>query len=423
MSVKTKPKDIFISYRREDGYLQAHILTNALSQKGYSVFYDRAELHVGSVFPEELTKGVQGCNDFIAIVSPMYLGAKRNGQLRITQENDWVRTEIELALGNQKNILPVIVNENALSELPDLPKSLKAFTDRNFIIFDKSTPVDEFISLLEKGLSDQTHKNREFNTLIQELIEVGDESDNDFNIKIRKFVMKYDESIVENKLLPLLENQEYKEIWFSVYYAAFTFYRRLGYVYKIHKLVNEYSDRFADYRFNNVILSQHYSSLFELEGHDPSDLRQAVEYARIALEKIPENSGVMQNYADLVTKSFELGVNKDKKQLEYAIEKVKGSLLINPNYPKYHCTLGRLLSFKKQFSQAIISIQKAISLENMETKDSFIRIMEYNKYIFDIKLRCLHSNVKKYLWVTMTITASIILLGILFLLFWIRRQL
>ncbi len=415
MSVKTKQKDIFISYRREDGYLQAHILANALSQKGYSVFYDRNELVVGSIFPEELTKAVEGCNDFIAIVSPMYLSAKRNGQLRIDQEDDWVRTEIGLAISKGKNVLPVIVNASVQLESLQLPKPLETFTNYNFITFDQSTPVDEFVSLLEKGFSEETHKNREFNTLLQELIGISDETDNDFNIKIRKFVMKYDESVVENKLLPLLRSREYEEIWFAAYYAAFTFYRRLGYVYKIHSLVNEFNDRFIDYRFNNVILSQHYSALFELEGRKPADLRKAVEYARIALEKISGNSGVMQNYADLITKGFELGVIKDKKQLEHAIDRVKGALLINPDYPKYHCTLGRLLSFKKQFSEAITSIQKAISLENMETKDSFIRIVEYNKYIFDIKLRRLQSTVQRYFFVAMVVMSCIVLLGILFL--------
>ncbi len=129
------------------------------------------------------------------------------------------------------------------------------------------------------------------------------------------------------------------------------------------------------------------------------DLIRAAQAARTATEMITGNAGVLQNYADLITKGFELGVYRDKRHLSEAIACVSHALQINPNYPKYHCTLGRLLSFEGRYKEAVVSIQRAINLENSETKDSFIRIMEYNRHITDIKLRQNERKAKKRLYV------------------------
>ena len=389
-------KDIFISYRREDGHLFAHLLAQTLAKKGYSVFYDREDLVVGSVFPEKLTQAVSNCNEFIPVITPMYFGARKDGGRRIDREDDWVRREISLALQMSKRVLPIIVDPENQGEEFSLPGEIAEISRYNFLKYDHRMTMDEFVVVLEKGFSEETVRNCKYNTLLQELYEISDETDNDFNIKIRNFVICRSEEVVEKKLIPLIEaKQEPEDVCFAAYYAVFTYYRRLGYAYKIHDLVERFAARFSEYRFQNVALSQHYSLLFELAGKNPEALLNAVRYARAAAERIPENTGVMQNYADLITKSFELGVNQNRGQLQQAIDCIHRALAINPKYPKYHCTLGRLLSFKKQYHEAIVCIQKAINLENMETKDSFIRIVEYHKYITDIKLRQLEHQTKK----------------------------
>lgn len=397
MPVKEKKKDIFISYRREDGQIFAYLLAKTLLQKGYSVFYDREDLVAGSVFPQKLTESVEGCREFIAVVSPMYLGARKNGVLRIHQDEDWVQQELCLALKSGKSILPVLVGTTCEENWTLLPEVLAGLKGYNVIQYDSAGVIDDFIAVLEKGFSAETVKNRKYNTLIRDLYSVSDEKDNDFNVKIRNLILGHNEEVVGNKLIPLIRDREEPEdVCFAAYYAAFTFYRRLGYVYKIHNLVAEFGQRFSVYRFNNIVMSQHYSSLFELEGHKPEDLRSAVSYAQAAMEAIPENTGVMQNFADLITKSFELGVNRNKKQLQQAVDRIAQALELNPKYPKYHCTMGRLLAFKHRYDEAVVSIQKAISLENMETKDSFIRTVEYNKYIHEIRLRRTERNLKRF---------------------------
>lgn len=384
--MKSLSKDIFISYRREDGYLFANVLAEKLTARGYSVFYDRADLVVGSVFPERLTQAVLECHDFVSVVSPMYLGAVRDGRLRIESPEDWVRQEIRLAMTGRKQLLPILINLEGVN-VP-LPEDIREFSNHNFLRYDQESTIDEFVTLLEKGFSEATVENRKYNTLLRELYAISDESDNNFNIKIRNFIISRNEEVVEEKLIPLIVNREAPEdVCFAAYYAAFTFYRRMGYAYKIHDLVERFGQRFENYRFNNVALSQHYSLRFELEGKKPEDLRRATQAARRAAELIPDNAGVMQNFADLITKSFELGVCHDRTMLAQAVERIHRAMELNPKYPKYHCTLGRLLSFQGRYDEAVVSIQRAINLENSETKDSFIRIMDYNRYITDIKLR------------------------------------
>lgn len=417
--MRKQTKDIFISYRREDGYLFANVLAEKLTSLGYTVFYDREDLVVGSDFPERLQQAIMECRDFISIVSPMYLGAVKNGKLRIHDPQDWVRHEIRIAMANDKRILPIMLNAD-ICDAASLPEDIWNFVNINSLTYDQQDTIEEFITTLEKGFSEETVKRKKYNTLIDELYSICDESDNNFNVKIRNFIIRHSESVIEEKLLPMIEKREEDEnVCFAAYYAAFTFYRRMGYAYKIHNLVERFGHRFEGYRFSSIVLSQHYSLRFELEGNNPNDLILAAQAAKKATESITENAGVLQNYADLITRGFELGVYRDKNQLAEAINCIRRALQINSKYPKYHCTLGRLLSFKGKYKEAIISIQRAINLENSETKDSFLRIMEYNMHITDIKLRQAENKIKKQLQaVTIAIGVLIIAFFILLVIIW-----
>ena len=119
--MKKQSKDIFISYRRNDGYLLANLLASKLTELGYSVFYDREDLVIGEDFPERLHQAVLECNDFISVVTPMYFGAEQNGALRISDPEDWVHREISLAMKYNKRILPIILDANfpSADSLPD----------------------------------------------------------------------------------------------------------------------------------------------------------------------------------------------------------------------------------------------------------------------------------------------------------------
>lgn len=116
-----KKYDIFISYRRTGGSFSAKHLRDTLESKGYRVFFDVETLRSGE-FNVQLLDVIQSCKDFIIILSPDALDRCRN-------EDDWVRRELECALENGKNIIPIMLNG---FEFPtDLPPSLAALPNYN----------------------------------------------------------------------------------------------------------------------------------------------------------------------------------------------------------------------------------------------------------------------------------------------------
>lgn len=95
--------DAFISYRRKGGSQMAWTVKTMLESDRYrkKCFLDVDNLGQGR-FDEQLENFLKKANNFIIILAPETL-------LRCTDETDWVRREIEMALALKKNIIPVIV--------------------------------------------------------------------------------------------------------------------------------------------------------------------------------------------------------------------------------------------------------------------------------------------------------------------------
>lgn len=109
-----KRNDIFISYRREGGGMAALHIAEELKKRRYNVFFDRESLRA-SWFNEELRGQIRACRDFVLILSPGALD-------RCVNEGDWVRIEIEEALGSGKNIIPLMMDGFSFPET--LPESI-----------------------------------------------------------------------------------------------------------------------------------------------------------------------------------------------------------------------------------------------------------------------------------------------------------
>lgn len=107
--------DIFISYRREGGYAMARLLYECLRNAGLSVFLDLEELRSGQ-FNDKLYQEIDKCKNFVLVLPP-------NSLDRCEAENDWLRLEIEYAIKQKKNIIPVMM---VGFEFPEqLPPSLQ----------------------------------------------------------------------------------------------------------------------------------------------------------------------------------------------------------------------------------------------------------------------------------------------------------
>ncbi len=135
-----KKYDIFISYRREGGFAIADAIKQRLENAHYSVFLDVDVLNNGK-FKEILLKRVEDCIDFIIILP-------QDGLTRCADENDWVRKEIEWALKNRKNIIPVMLYKESWGDI-HLPNSLIELQNYNCINVSDPTVFSEKIERLK----------------------------------------------------------------------------------------------------------------------------------------------------------------------------------------------------------------------------------------------------------------------------------
>jgi hypothetical protein len=91
-------KTVFISYRRTN-FWTALAVYKELHSNGFDVFFDYKNIPSGD-FEQVITENVKSRAHFIVILSPSALE-------RCNEPGDWLRREIELAIDNQRNIIPL----------------------------------------------------------------------------------------------------------------------------------------------------------------------------------------------------------------------------------------------------------------------------------------------------------------------------
>ena len=95
---------------------------------------DIDEIAPGSDFAEVLTKNLQGCGAFIAVIGPHWLAEQdTNGARRLDSENDFVRLEVRTALRSGIPVIPVLVDGAELPAIEDLPDDLKPLVKKQAV--------------------------------------------------------------------------------------------------------------------------------------------------------------------------------------------------------------------------------------------------------------------------------------------------
>ena len=125
---------VFVSYRRDDSRHQAGRLFDHLVEKfgKKHVFKDVDSIPPGVDFREVLTERVAGCDVFLAVIGDDWLWAEGpDGRRRLDDPRDFVRIEIEAALGRGIPVIPVLVGKAEVPKATDLPKSLRELSYRN----------------------------------------------------------------------------------------------------------------------------------------------------------------------------------------------------------------------------------------------------------------------------------------------------
>ena len=124
---------IIISYRRADtDAIAGRIRDRLASHYGdSSIFMDVDSIPFGIDFRVHIKEALASNDILIAIIGPKWLGHGRGGSLRIMEETDPVRIEVETALKSGSAVIPVLVAGAGMPDPSELPEGLKDFAYRN----------------------------------------------------------------------------------------------------------------------------------------------------------------------------------------------------------------------------------------------------------------------------------------------------
>ncbi len=165
--------DVFISYRRLDGNLQALLVHKELEQRlpADDIFMDVADIGWGDDFVQAIDARMARADVVIVIIGKHWLDmlqARERG-------DDWVRHEVTSALrlraaslaagGKQRpRMLPLLVDAAALLDKASLPEALKALADCNTKRFDEHASersLDEIVEAV-RGDKDKDKVDQEW---------------------------------------------------------------------------------------------------------------------------------------------------------------------------------------------------------------------------------------------------------------------
>lgn len=104
---------VFISYRVEDVGAAATMPARELEREltHGTVFLDRLSLNGGEPWPARLRDEVCSADVVLVLIGSRWLTLQgADGVRRLDEPDDWVRLEIETALGTQRTVIPVLVD-------------------------------------------------------------------------------------------------------------------------------------------------------------------------------------------------------------------------------------------------------------------------------------------------------------------------
>lgn len=133
-------KTVFISYRRKDISWALAVYQYLMSQK-YDVFFDYTSLSGGD-FEQVIISNIKARAHFVLILTPTALD-------RCDQPGDWLRREIETAIDEKRNIIPLFFegfNFGAPSVIGKLTGKLVAINHYNGL----DVPGGYFIEAMER---------------------------------------------------------------------------------------------------------------------------------------------------------------------------------------------------------------------------------------------------------------------------------
>src|SRR5262245_55610869 len=93
-------KTVFLSYRRTNAPWALAIFQN-LTHHGYDLFFDFNGIASGD-FERVILTNIEARAHFLVLLTPSALE-------RVSEDNDWLRREIQTAVASKRNIVPLLL--------------------------------------------------------------------------------------------------------------------------------------------------------------------------------------------------------------------------------------------------------------------------------------------------------------------------
>jgi TIR domain len=124
---------IAISYRRSDSSaITGRIFDRLVARYGKeSVFMDVDNIPIGTDFRSHIRAVLLETEVLIVVIGPRWLGTDAAGTVRMSQESDPVRAEVEAALAQELPMIPVLVDGAKMPDSTALPASIEKFAFLN----------------------------------------------------------------------------------------------------------------------------------------------------------------------------------------------------------------------------------------------------------------------------------------------------
>jgi hypothetical protein len=160
LKARAMPRNIFISYRREENRYQARMIFNALQKTNTNAFYDFDSIPLGQDFKKIIMDQVQKCDVLLALVGRSWATCldPKTGLRRVDNADDFVRIEIGTALDRGIPVVPVLLDDASLPETNQLPNDLRSLFDRQAEFVSFRTFDDDVKRLITKLQIESTQK-------------------------------------------------------------------------------------------------------------------------------------------------------------------------------------------------------------------------------------------------------------------------
>lgn len=143
--------DVFISYRRSDGYEIAENIYEYLTKKGLRVFWDKHEMIDGHYFDTQIKINLCRTPNVVLIAT--------NDVFSFQPDEDWVRAEIGIAVEEyekameERTITVIQTNDCVFPEEKDLPEEIKNITKPERISYSDDNAFDRVFKAVTTNVS------------------------------------------------------------------------------------------------------------------------------------------------------------------------------------------------------------------------------------------------------------------------------